>query len=167
MDDARPIQATLSDFKLVKTRKVAQFVFEVPLESADDALKALGGLPQAHAERWCGIVLLNLNEAPQTATEYPDTVKSRAKFGTLPLPKQAALICDAPAFWRFLNETQGLTIEVASKAQAADAIRSMFVLSSRAELATDKDAGDNFRRLVSEFEVWKLNPFLSKQPEPA
>lgn len=172
MTEPSPISATFADFKIVKTRGTAQLIFELPLESADDALKALGGLPQMKSERWCGIVPLNLRPLPAVLTEAPPTVpdeprpmKQRARFDTLPLPQQAVLLCDAPAFWRFLNETQGLIVEVASVDQAADAIRSMFVLSSRAELATDKEAGANFRRLVNEYEVWKLTPSLSKQPE--
>lgn len=53
-----PICATFSDFRLVKGRKVCQLVCEVPLEQADAALAALGGLPNPHAERWVGIVPL-------------------------------------------------------------------------------------------------------------
>ena len=41
------IKATFSDFKLIKTRKVAQLVMEIPVEQADAALKALGGLHQS------------------------------------------------------------------------------------------------------------------------
>lgn len=53
-----PICASFSDFKLIKGRKVCQLVCEVPLEQADAALAALGGLPNPHAERWVGIVPL-------------------------------------------------------------------------------------------------------------
>lgn len=53
-----PICASFSDFKLIKGRKVCQLVCEVPLEQADAALIALGGLPNPHAERWVGIVPL-------------------------------------------------------------------------------------------------------------
>ena len=49
------IRATYSDVKLVKTRKVFQLIFEVPIEDADNALRVLGGLPRPAAERWVGI----------------------------------------------------------------------------------------------------------------
>ena len=52
------IKATFADFRLVKTRKLAQFVFELPIEAADEALRVLGGLPCSDSERWCGIALL-------------------------------------------------------------------------------------------------------------
>ena len=35
------IKATFSDFKLIKGRKVAQLIFEVPIEATDAALAAL------------------------------------------------------------------------------------------------------------------------------
>lgn len=52
-------RATFSDFRLIKGRKVAQFVFEVAAEQADDALDALGGLPRADVDRWCAIARLS------------------------------------------------------------------------------------------------------------
>lgn len=51
-------RATYSDFRLVKGRKVVQFVFEVPLEAADEAFKAVGGMPNPMAEQWFAIAKL-------------------------------------------------------------------------------------------------------------
>src|SRR4051812_4591789 len=58
MTDAAVTQATFSDFRLVKGRKVAQLVFEVPIEQADQALAALGGLPQPATEAWVALARL-------------------------------------------------------------------------------------------------------------
>jgi hypothetical protein len=45
-DQPAATQGTFSDFRLIKGRKVCQIVIEVPIEQADQALAALGGLPQ-------------------------------------------------------------------------------------------------------------------------
>lgn len=62
------ISATFSDFRIVKGRKVAQLIFETPLEAADEALRMLGGLPRPDAERWVGIAPL---KAKPTAAPAP------------------------------------------------------------------------------------------------
>jgi hypothetical protein len=51
MSDVAAIKATFSDFRLIKGRKQAQLVLEVPIEQADNALAALGGIPQPHSDR--------------------------------------------------------------------------------------------------------------------
>ena len=43
---SKPSAGTFSDFKIVRGRKVAQLVIEVPLEKANEVLAALGGVPQ-------------------------------------------------------------------------------------------------------------------------
>ena len=48
-----------ADFKLIKTRKQAQFIFEVPLEDATAALKVMGGLPRPDQETWAAIAVLD------------------------------------------------------------------------------------------------------------
>ena len=73
-----PICATFSDFRLVKGRKVCQLVCEVPLEQADAALAALGGLPNPHAERWVGIVPLKAQPQGQ----------DNSRVGAVPLPRR-------------------------------------------------------------------------------
>ncbi len=48
------IRATYSDLKLVKTRKVLQLIFEVPIEEGDNALRVLGGLARHSIFRFDG-----------------------------------------------------------------------------------------------------------------
>ena len=62
--DEKPaaFSATYSDFKIVKTRDTAQFIFEVPLKAADHALNVLGGVPQPMEERWVAIARLEKQE---------------------------------------------------------------------------------------------------------
>ena len=51
------IQATYSDFKVIKTRQVAQLIFEVPLEMGERAIKQLG-MPMPDREIWVEIDII-------------------------------------------------------------------------------------------------------------
>ena len=65
-------RASYSDWKLIRTRKCVQIIFEVPLEGglAHAAYAALGGMPDPAAEAWVAIARLN----PETVKEVmPDT----------------------------------------------------------------------------------------------
>lgn len=53
----RMIQATYSDFKVIKTRQVAQLIFEVPLEMGERAIKQLG-MPMPDREIWVEIDII-------------------------------------------------------------------------------------------------------------
>lgn len=103
-----PTLATFSDFRIVKTRKLAQLIFEVPIEQADAALAALGGLPRSDGERWCGIALLNSAASPSADTgPHPSSVtmvpapeaeaksadKPRRRFSEMSRAQQAGMLC--------------------------------------------------------------------------
>lgn len=55
---AAAFSATFADWKLIKTRKCVQIVFEVPLEAADAAYQVLGGMPDPGVSEWFGIAKL-------------------------------------------------------------------------------------------------------------
>lgn len=59
MNDLFAIRATFSDYKRIKTRKVAQLIFEVPLEELHDTISNLGGEPSVNQDTWCGIARLD------------------------------------------------------------------------------------------------------------
>jgi len=63
MDKPAAFSATYSDLKLIKTRKVVQFVFEVPLEAAEHAMNVLGGMPSPMTESWFAIARLEKPDA--------------------------------------------------------------------------------------------------------
>jgi hypothetical protein len=75
MNEPSAIKATFADFKIVKTRKLAQLIFEIPIEQADSALAALGGIPRSDAERWVAIALL----VQQTLRETVDELRAVTK----------------------------------------------------------------------------------------
>jgi hypothetical protein len=66
---AQTFAGVFTDFKLVKTRNVAQVIVEVPIEAADQALATLGGLPRADQSPWVAVARLNCTSVnpPQEA----------------------------------------------------------------------------------------------------
>lgn len=58
MTDELAIQGNYADFKLVKTRSVCQLVIEVPIERAEQAIKAFG-IPQPGAEIPVAVARIN------------------------------------------------------------------------------------------------------------
>lgn len=70
------------------------------------------------------------------------------------LSRQAALLCDDPRFWRFLNEygdggVYGLE-------DAAACIRMMCEVDSRAEFDTNPEAAEKWRNLYNSYQAWLL-----------
>lgn len=54
--------ASYSDWKVIKTRRVVQLVFEVPLEAADHAYNVLDGMPSFGSEQWFAIARMQQPE---------------------------------------------------------------------------------------------------------
>lgn len=140
MGERAIFQGTFSDFKVIKTRKVAQFVVEVPIEGADAALAALGGVPRADKEVWVVVARLD----PKAAGARPSEPE-KPKFS---LARQAAMACDDPRFVAFLAEKEG--VEIADPAQA---VRAICEVQSRAEFDTDPEAGERWQALYTEFQA--------------
>jgi hypothetical protein len=91
MTEQRAIKATYSDWRTVKSRKVLQIVFEVPLEQQDDVLKMLGA-PMPGEEKWVAIAML-----AQTLTI--DAKPSQPKrWVEMSRPQQAGILCSDPRF---------------------------------------------------------------------
>lgn len=120
-------KATFSDFRLVKGRKQAQFVFEVPLEQADKALDCLGGVPRSDNETWVGIAKLSLKDEAEKKPEKP-----RKRFDELPISQQCALTCADVGFQRWLN--------VSDEKAAAERVRIICMVESRSELDRNESA---------------------------
>ncbi len=146
--DAGAFKGVFSDFKLVKTRKVAQFVIEVPLENADAALAALGGLPTD--EQWVGVA--RLNTAPVEIDD--DEVKPKRDWGDVSLSQQAGMKCKDDEFIVWLaNDRYGSLVcsgtELPSVV-ATDRVRQICG-SRRRDFDTDTVAGNKWRKLYQEF----------------
>jgi hypothetical protein len=147
-------KATYSDWKLVKTRQVVQIVFEVPLAEADSAYELLGGMPAPATERWFGIAALRGSE-PTKPQPVPDKPQAGAKrpYRDLPKPQQAGMRCEEASFVAFLKEERPDDWHEAT--DAAECVRLICGVSSRAELATNHAAGVIWHQLDSQYQAWK------------
>lgn len=148
---AAAIKGTFSDFRIIRGRKVAALVIEIPLEEADAALKALGGVPIAESERWVAIARLN-PKAVQQAQEGQEHNKPRRAFQDLPLPQQIGIRCNDEQFWRFLSKKGPAIIDVQG---AAAIVRAICCVTSRAEIRTGTGAADEWKKIDNEFWIWQ------------
>jgi hypothetical protein len=156
MKTAPVFQAAFADFKLIKGRKTAQFIFEVPTESSDAALDVLGGVPKPHKEAWVAIALLDMSKvaaatpAPLEGKEGVERV--RRKFADMPMPSQAALRCDDLEFQAFLRSVNA---DVCNADTAANVVRDLLGVKSRAEIRPDTPAGRGWLELDRQFQEWR------------
>jgi hypothetical protein len=141
-DEPAAIQASFSDFRLIKGRKTAQIILEIPIEGADAALAALGGIPQPHSDRWVAVARLNGVAKP------PEPEENNTK-----LSLQAVMRCKEPLFWRFLNTQTVQPVE--DETDAAWVVRQLCGVESRSGLNTDSNAAALWRALDAKFQAWK------------
>jgi hypothetical protein len=145
-DQPAAIQATFSDFRLVKGRKVAQLVLEIPLEQADAALSTLGGIPQPHSERWVALARLN-GHVPE-----PKPDKEKQRWRDLRLAAQASIRCTEPVFWRFIQDEYKAPSH--DEEQAAKFVRRYCGVESRSELNLNPSSAEAWERLESKYQAW-------------
>jgi len=163
------IRASYADLKLVKTRQVAQLIFEVPIEDFDAAYEVLGGLPNPAKEQWFAIAALVAAPAttfrsvanvivsgekrsggdddqrvtaarPEPKQDRP----ARAKPGVRPWrdmqpQTQAGIRCNDPEFIAFLREERPDDWHE-SMENAEECVRLICGVASRRDLATDHRA---------------------------
>lgn len=166
-------QACFSDWKLIKGRKVVQVVLEIPIELADQAYNALGGMPDPGKSVWCAVarldpraeaeptLALSTKSSPRqdSAAHGPNSGFNsrdggRRPFASLPFPQQAALLCADPVFRAFLNEEFNYRCD--DEDSAAEALREKCKVASRKDLTTDTFGQRVFIELREQFAAWKL-----------
>ncbi|MGX7706351.1 hypothetical protein [Methylobacterium sp. Gmos1] len=125
------IAGTFADFKLIKGRKVAQIVVEIPIEQADAIVAALGGLPNPAVERWVAMAPVNMEAARAASSETAEQRSNHSAQGEadslrvsegsrpasaspaserkqLSVASKIALTCRQPTFQAFLRQEPGL-----------------------------------------------------------
>jgi hypothetical protein len=168
-DEPAALKATFSNLRLIPSRKVCQIWLEIPIEGADAALAALGGIPQPQSDRWVAVARLN-NEAKNGVTygEFAQVVEN-AYYKTHPeeaakrtsepeenntkLSLQAVMRCKELLFWRFLNTQTVQPVE--DETDAAWVVRQLCGVESRSGLNTDPNAAALWRGLDAKFQAWK------------
>jgi len=158
------IRASYADLKLVKTRQVAQLIFEVPIEEFDAAYEVLGGLPNPAKERWFAIAAIKeVMPDTQTATNIqrtdarpePKDKPARAKRGWRDLQpsQQAGMRCEEAAFVHFLREVR--KDDWHETQDTADCVRLICGVESRAELNSNQRARVIWHQLDEQYQAWK------------
>ena len=158
-------QATFTDWRLIKGRKVVQIVFEVSIEAADAAYHVLGGMPDPGASVWCAVARLITDERKVVSHALTDTPNATAtEKPALPaapaarvnrLTRLAGICCNDARFWRFLTEHE---MPVRNNGEAATAVRLICHVGSRREIISGTQAGDAWDELYSKFVAWRDAP---------
>lgn len=132
MSDPRVITASFSEWRMVKTRKTLQLVFEVPLERQAEVLTMLGA-PMPDQEIWCAIALMS------SAAKEPDAAKSeraketyRGKSDMEQAATRAAIMCKDRRYWSWCG--------AANENEAAQHMYVIIGYPTRSVIATNEDA---------------------------
>jgi hypothetical protein len=158
MTDAAIIQATFSEWRMVKGRKVLQIICEVPLEAQGRVFAALGA-PMPDTDTWVAIARLRdqqtASEPEQIAAEPDNMIEPPANDDRAPRPlsQVSAILCGIFAFRCYLFEAFNLGA-IPTKDEAADIVREKCGVRSRSELDTDEAAASNFRHLRNGYDAW-------------
>jgi len=162
-------RATFSDLKVVKTRQVAQLIFEIPLADFDGAYEILGGLPNPAVERWVAIAAIAPSpipvqqkearaEQPRQDTPMPPSKPDGAAkrdWRDLPPAQQAGIRCDEPSFAKFLKKEFPDEWHDGQE-NPAECVRLICQVRSRKDLATNHRARVRWSMLDSQYEAWFL-----------
>ena len=144
------IRGTFSDLKLIKSRSTAQLVIEIPIEEADNALTALGGVPLPGKECWVAIARLTT----QAVIAAPQ--KERRALEDVPLPQRAGMLVNDPKFVQWLDE-MGMDEYMTPD----EWLKSNCDIQSKTQLATNGAAAEMFLKIEGDFRHWKTLPPLS------
>lgn len=149
------ISGDLTTFKHVPTRKVYQLIVEIPAEAAQAALATLG-MPGTVEQIPVAVARLN------PTSSKPELVRTeRTPFTELPMSQQAAMRCQEPDFWKFLESHSSrfwteMIRKYGNEASAAAAIvRKRCGVESRAAIRAGHTSGDEWATFDAEYYAWQ------------
>jgi len=154
---AAAIAGSFADFRPVKSRSVAQLIIEVPIEHADAALAALGGVPQPGHERPVAVARLTIATGaqpldsgagadPSPAAPVAQLEPNHIAWADMRPSKQAGIRCNDVRFQRWIGALTGY--------HAADIVRGKCNVGSRGELDRDEKAARAWRSLDDQYYAW-------------
>lgn len=149
-------QGFYSDLRFVKTRSVAVISVEIPIEQAS-AFVAAFGAPTPGAEIPVAIARIDPTKAAGEAPKPASEPNERRRFHDLPLPQQAAMRCNEPAFRRFLAEREDVQgIAMMDLDMAAETVREICCVQSRSEISDSaiNNSGIRWRELEADYTEW-------------
>ena len=88
---------------------------------------------------------------------HEEAQKPKRRMSELPVPQQAALLCNREAFWRFLTD-KSYVMPCRGEDDAAAFVRALCGVESRADLAEREQARERFHDLQDEFNDWLRMP---------
>jgi len=156
------IRAAYSDLKLVKTRQVAQLIFEIPISDFDAAYDVLGGLPTPDSEKWFAIAAIKevmpnnpskpaVDARPEPKQDKP--ARAKRDWRDLLPSQQAGIRCGEPEFMAFLKEERQADWREAHS--TADCVRLICGVVSRAELDSQQASRVIWHQLDEQFLTWQ------------
>jgi hypothetical protein len=139
-------QATIHSFRTVPSRGVVSITIEAPIEQ-HATIAAI-----AEHGAWVGVARI----------QNPAGEQQEPKRKEYSLPQRVAMVCNEPAFWRFLVEHYiailGFNITAAEKEiatdAAADAVRVICHVKSRSEILPGTEAAKRWDKLHAEYLLW-------------
>lgn len=143
------IEAEYVEWKMVKTRKALQLIFELPLEHQAAVQSALG-TPLPGESRW--VVIVPFVKTQREPAILPPPANDDAEDKPRPLSQIAALLSTKVLFRRFLEELGGITIS--GEIEATHELRKRCQVNSRKELDTNPEAAQRFRDLRADYNNW-------------
>jgi hypothetical protein len=156
------ILGVYSDLKIIKTRSVVQIVVEVPLERGKEVTD-LFGLPQPNAE--IPVVVARMDpakiEAPSNVVQIEDhrpieDFDEEPGKPPRPLSQIAGMFCNSAVFQKFIQEESEGWDHRPTSDEAAEWLRSVCGIKSRAELNTNTDAAARFHKIRVQYHAWRL-----------
>lgn len=150
-DERIVVPATFADFKLIKTRGQAQLILEVPIEHADRALRALGGVP-AGDERWVGIVRVTAEAARRALGQAVEPKENKEETEADRAIKAAHAMAGDDRFQNWLRTRKGFRMPVGGAFDTAiQYIRQRCGVASTTEFRTKPRALSSFYALQDEY----------------
>jgi hypothetical protein len=171
-------------FKVNQTRGTAQIIVEVPSSRANEVLATLGGFPDPEKPKPVSVGLFDpkkvsvaaskVIEALQSTEEQPfadpDPTPPQDKpakkhrepvvFAALPRASQAAIRCQEPPFWRFLEERSsvfwGQRQTVTTKAAADFVLKELLGIQSKKELDESVTCSEAWDKIEDDFQKQRL-----------
>ena len=162
MSDAAIIKAEYVEWKMVKTRKALQLIFEVALEDQERVMGALGiPLP----DRSTHVAIARLDPHALAAQAEPaqiehanDDLEDEPGKPPRPLSQIAGMLCSIGAFQQFIREESEGWDHRPTSDEAAEWLRANCGIKSRTELNTYAVAAQLFEMIRGQYEAWMRVP---------
>jgi hypothetical protein len=144
------VQATFFKFDAVHSKGVYRLTFEIPAHGANEAVQALGGLPDPGAVKTVAIALLSLvPNPPRAPVEEPKQIEAPRR--EYPLSSRVAMTCQEQSFKEFLRQR----FHDQFNGDPAEFVRWYCDVGSRAEIKPGTDAEGLWNKLHVQYENYQ------------